>query len=67
MTLYELREYIDEAIQNGMKDHIVVFGDCNAMHKVCTIGERFVENINEYFLEEVEEGEGTTPVYVIGE
>lgn len=65
MTLYELREYIDEAIQNGMKDHIVVFGDCNTMHKVGTIGEGFVEDIKEYFLEEIDEG--GTPVYVLGE
>jgi hypothetical protein len=64
MTLYELHEYIGEAIQNGMANHVVVFGDCNTMHKVGTIGEGFVEDITEYFLEEVEEG---TPVYVLSE
>lgn len=68
MKLYELREYIDEAIQNGMGDHIVAFGDLNGLKKVSMIGEGFVENIDEYIMEETEGlSENGTPVYVIGE
>ncbi|MNY49035.1 hypothetical protein D3C86_1844230 [compost metagenome] len=54
-------------LQDQFGDVVMVFGDCNEMHEVTQIGGAIIEDLDEYFLEEIHpnDNENNLPVNAI--
>lgn len=53
ITVERAMEMLQTLVDMGHKDAVLVFGDCNAMHKVNWIDPILVEDLDEHYLEEI--------------
>lgn len=53
ITIEKLHEELTKQIEAGNGNIPVVFGDCNHLHFATSTGLTFVDNLDEYYLEEV--------------
>lgn len=64
MTLYELKEAVDAAVEKGLGNTNVAFGDMNGYYTAGQAGVGFVEDEGEYCMEPSDEGD---MVFVVAE
>jgi hypothetical protein len=71
ITVLELYKALQAEIYKGQGHLPVAFGDCNKLHLISGCGASVVEDLDEYYLEEIAEedrDQGTLPnVFIVGE
>lgn len=71
ITIKQLHAELTTQIEVGNGDLPVAFGDCNKLHLISGFGASFVEDIDEYYLEEKHaddrDEDDIDNVFVVGE
>lgn len=71
ITIQQLHAELTVQIEVGNGNLPVAFGDCNKLHLISDFGTSFVEDLSEYYLEEIHEDDRDDDhidnVFIVGE